>query len=55
MIITLGPHGIFGSYFAYLFIVILYMVCKIVAIILASRGLLVKMLITLEPGVIFKK
>ena len=59
MLITLEPHGIFGSNFVYLCIYH----CSATgmkkgdkaspSIILAGRALLVKMLITLEPRVAF--
>ena len=60
ILITLEPNVIFGSNFAYLFILILSSHPwmhnggeGLPNIILASQGLLVKMLITLEPHGIF--
>ena len=59
IVCTLEPHGIFGSNFVYLCILTLsshwYEKCDkgSPSIILASRALLVKMLITLEPDSIF--
>ena len=59
MLITLEPHGIFGSNFVYLCILTLsshwYEKCDEASpsIILAGRALLVKMLITLEPRYAF--
>ena len=59
--ITLKPYGIFGSKFAYLFILILSATGMnknddkgLLSIILAGRGILVKMPITLEPHGIFE-
>ena len=56
MLITLEPHGIYGSNFAYLFIFTLFKVTgmrngdeALPSNDLAGRGLLVKILITLEP------
>ena len=62
MLITLEPHGIFGSNFVYLCILVLsrhwndgMKKCNesSPSIILAGRALLVKMLITFEPHAIF--
>ena len=61
MLITLEPDGIFGSNFAYLFILTFNCPATgmqngddaMTSIILADRGLLVKMLITLETHHIF--
>ena len=54
--ITLEPYGLFGSNFAYLFILILSSYPgmqnggeSLLSIILAGQGLLEKMLITLKP------
>ena len=56
MLITIEPHGIFGSNFVYIYV---FYYCPATgmkkgdeaspSIILAGRALLVKMLITLEP------
>ena len=59
MLITLEPHGVLRSKFACLFILTLSRHCyangdeALLRIILDSRGLLVKMLITLERHCIF--
>ena len=55
LLISLEPHGIFGSNFVYLCILTLSSQCDEASpsIILAGRALLVKMLITLEPHGIF--
>ena len=59
MLITLEPHGIFGSNFANLFILTFPATGMqngdgaLSSIILAGQGLLVKMLIALEPHHIF--
>ena len=49
MELLIEPHGIFGSNFAYLFLTLSShcMVCKTLTRL--RRGLMVKMLITLEP------
>ena len=57
ILITLEPYRIFGSSFAYLLILVLSRLPRIQqnggeglsSIILAGQGILVKMLITLEP------
>ena len=61
ILITLEPHGIFGSNFVYLCILTLSSHCTGMkkgdkaspSIILVGQALLVKMLITLEPYGIF--
>ena len=59
MLITLEPHGIFGSNFVYLCILTLSSHCyekgdeASPSIILAGQALLVKMLINVEPHGIF--
>ena len=59
MLITLEPDGVFGSNFVYLCILTLSATgmkkCDeaSLSIILAGRTLLVKMLITLEPDIIY--